>query len=442
MVMPLRYVEIDATDAPLPRCRSRMPSLERATVLVLLHPEIKYGPIDIARILYTWELQQPGSPMNDEIAAARLCYSKMADRRGFGSNPDLAGSVWRDMVATSMRDIAVLMEQLKRAQAANPDRIYCLKGNQLAIYPEPVANLSAPLPPRVKTGCQSVLPRYESQDQESGMLRSEPARVASQEEPVAEAPSPVDDFSEAVTAHEAQPAAERACSDPEPAPTPAPAHAGPPPRQRSNGPRWKRRTLLALALLFLPALLFGYFWLNLERYTSADITELGAPDQGTPFLVVAGKRYEPGDWIYFEGQSGIIKKISRHSILIGDREILAPPLYFLGERMREGGNFVIYPGSPRHIAGNFDLEREEDLDTLEPGYLGWLDGFASTTFASLDSSEVAAFWSKVSGRDIRFTQEVSIVIPEGAQWSDLVEGCTQQGCKIEQNHDQVVIQWP
>lgn len=196
-----------------------------------------------------------------------------------------------------------------------------------------------------------------------------------------------------------------------------------------------------LCASIVPSTLFGFFWRPLDEVYLKDIVELGAPYNGTPHFLTLSQRFEPGDWVRFEGQVGKIEKISRDGIVIDGREYPAPPLYFFGERMKPSGNFVVYPASPRPVAGNFFLNDIDYLDELEPGHLGWEEGFESCTFAVTQASAAGAFLSEVSGMDVVFVVDKMVGIPEGVQLRDILADCERQGGLVEQRMGKVVITW-
>lgn len=426
-MIPLRHLSIDLSTAPAPPQRGTVMTPDRAVVLLLLAPDAFYTPMDIARIAFTWELQQatPDPLLANYLKRFRNAYCQIALRISDSSNPCLSGREWSSLVGPALHGVAELMNRLAAAQAAQPGVIFTVAGEELLPYPDQSASTAPPLPP----DRQQLVGRYSF--------------------PISEAPSatgedqPAEDPAVLVEVPaEPSPVPQVVAAEPEPEPTRV--DDPPPARAKAARSRWSRRLTLAASVLgvtMVPAALFGYFWASLDEVYLEDIVELGAPFSGQPHFLTLTKRFEQGDWVRFEGQVGIIKKISRESIIVGEREYPAPTLYFFGERMMTCGNYVVYPASPRPIAGNFFLDHIDYLDELEPGHLGWEKGFETSTFAVTKTSAAGAFLSQVSGVDVVFVVDKSVSVPEGVQLRDIFVDCERQGGLIEERMGQVVIKW-
>lgn len=461
MVMPLRYLDIDAANAPLPRSHCSMLSLDRAIVLVLIHPEFRYSPVDLARILFTWELQHPTPTVDSEVKNARKSYSKFAERRGYGSNPELLGSVWQDMVRNRYHEIALLMAELKQVQEANPGRVYCLQGEQLIPYPDPLVNLSPPLPPGVKAGTHTIRFRYETIEPEE--CSSDFAAVG---EAVPQAPHP--------TFQDSDPAPELVAPDQTPAletnvlpcdPCPAPEVNAPPMQRdrnkfemtaahnqhplmpvRTAWKHWQRNPAhylrAAVWLLTVVPFLIGFNGHPRNVVFMEETVELAVPFQEPAYFIAKGVRYEEGDWVRLEDEEGVIMQITRTHIVVDDRVYPTRALIFMGGQIEADGNMVVYPGHPsRKMAGNFWVNSADDLDKVPTNYLSWLGGFHKDRFAYCDLASAGKFWQDVTKELIRVEGEKLLVIPEGTQFQDFLEQCNRSGAFIEEEKDIKVIVW-
>ncbi len=415
-MIPLRYVKIDALDRPPTPQRGTVMELERAVILFLLEPETEYGPNDIATLALTWELQQ--GPLNSDdskkLNRFRTAYRQLAETHLSRCNANLSGREWADMVVAARPAVAEFMAELTAAQAAQPDVIFTLHEGNLIPYPDQRASTAPPLPPRL--GAQIRIIHF----------------------PVAEAPTapPL-----------AVPAEEQTTALPDNAVNAANRSDSLPPEPTPSTRRWAWRPRLgrvriALLALMLPTLLFAYFWSQVDDITLADIEEMGAPFQEIPHLIAAGQRYEPGDWVRFEGKIGMIKKISREEIIVGDRTYEAPPLYFFGMPMNVSGNYVVYPGSYRHIAGNFWLDHSNALDTLPLGTLSWVGGFFGFEFLEVNFQDVASFIEQVLGVTILSTDGYRITLPEGIQPDDLLTDCESMGATVTHDSNSIEVEWP
>ncbi len=415
-MIPLRYVKIDALDRPPTPQRGTVMELERAVLLFLLEPETVYGPNDIATLALTWELQQ--GPLNSDdskkLNRFRTAYRQLAETHLSRCNANLSGREWADMVVAARPAVAEFMAELTAAQAAQPGVVFTLHEGNLIPYPDQRASTAAPLPPQL--GAQIRIIHF----------------------PVAEAPTephlavPAE---EQTTAPPDNGAATANCSDsllPEPTPST---------RRWAWRPRLGRVRIALLALM-LPTLAFAYFWSQVDDITLADIEEMGAPFQELPHLIAKGRRYEPGDWVRFEGKIGMIKKISREEIIVGDRTYEAPPLYFFGARMKVSGNYVVYPGNYRHIAGNFWLDHSEGLDTMPSERLSWLGGFAGREYLDITIRDMAPFYKEILGVTVLTTDSFRINLPEGIQLDELLADCETMGASVTRNDLLVEVVWP
>lgn len=419
-MIPLRYVAVDTLGFPEVSKRGTIMDTERAVLLFLLEPDTLYFPNDIALLALTWELQQ--GPLNDEqireLKRHRSAFSQMAELAGLGSTVQLSGRTWTSLVKAARPSLAKLMKDLANAQKKRPGVVFTLFKGQLIEYPDQSASTAPPLPPHGRTMRIFQFPVAEA---------SPPAPAPVQAEALAAAPSnTIPDLS----ANLPQPSLAKA-------------------RRWSWRPHWRLpslarrgRLLSILMVLLVPSLLSAYFWAQLDEVGLADIEEMGAPFQEIPHLVAAGQRHETGDWVRFEGEVGMIKQISREAIIVGDRTYPAPPLYFFGQRMSVTGNFVVYPGNSRHIAGNFWLDHSDALDKMEYGYLSWLGGFARSAYVLCQFSKIIPFCSAVLGKPVKTTGDREVMIPKEIQLEELLEGCEANGANIKQDDTSLEVVWP
>lgn len=422
-MIPLRVVAVDTLGLPEGSKRGTIMDIERAVLLFLLEPDTLYYPNDIALLAFTWELQQ--GPLNaaqsKQLKRHRSAFSQMAVHAGLGSAVQLSGRTWAGLVKAARPELAKFMKHLADTQANQPGVIFTLFEGQLIPYPDQGASTAPPLPPCGRNITRIMeFPVAEAFQPVAPELREE-AAVATATDAVAALP---------------------ACLTPRPSTKTKARRRFWPPRWsliRHLGQGWLRSLLLVLCV---PSLLFAYFWVQVDEFSMDQIEEMGAPFQEVPHLVVAGKRHEPGDWVRIEGEVGMIKKISREAMMVGDRTYLAPTLTFFGQRMNVSGNFVVYPGNPRHIAGNFWLDHSDALEKMEPGYLSWLGGFARGTYVFCRFSDASPFCSAVLGIPVKSTGDIKIMIPNGTQLEDLLDGCESSGAKIKQDTKGLEVVWP
>ncbi len=397
-MMPLRHVAIDLSGVPRPSKRGTPMALERAVVLTQLEPQLDYYPIDIAAIALTYEAATFKPAKFRRLRSGyRHTYANLGERHQLGSNPRLKGRDWQALLGSGSHAVAELMDRLAAHMAQAPGVIFTLDGLELKPYPDQAVRLD---------------------------LVYLPLEVADkQEEPPATALAP--------------------CQPTEADTPPVTQRSGPPASARASRTLrlWPVVLLGLLALVCLPSAVAWYWW-QLDEVALAQITELGAPFNDTPYFIANGVRYQVGDRLRIEGQVGVIRELTRDHLIVGDRFYEAPTLRFMGQPMPAEGNVVVYPGSPRHIAGNFIVNRSKDLDKVTYGYLAWGSGFRNRYQHCVDSAEVMAFWAQVRGVAYGCRGSKNLSIPEFTQFDSFLADCAEMGAQLAEEPDYIELVWP
>ncbi len=395
-MIPLRYVPIVLDHVPLPSKRGTYMALHRAVVLSQLHPSCDYYPMNIAHIALAGEASALNHARYQQLLTGlRLSYGNLANRQGEGTNPQLTGAQWLALLGPGLHRLAAFMAQLKQRMEEEPGTLFALSGNQIVPYPDQSVNLDH---------------FYLTAEARAALAEKEGSAGLST------APQPEDAM-----------------------PLNSPQQTGTQTISRRNL-RWRGTLVFTLMFVSIPSALAWYWWFP-DEMVGDDIQEIIAPIEGPAYVIAAGKRYEVGDRVRFEGQIGVIRSIQRAGLKVGDRFYEAPALFFFGEPMRIEGNSVVYPGSQRGIAGNFNLVRSEALDSLEPGYLSWLGGFLDLSYICLDSAEALTFWQKVSGTPMGVTGHQTVAVPEHAQLIGFLESCNAQGARVEHDTNFIEVVW-
>ncbi len=134
-MIPLRYVDLSTVDVPPPPKRGVPMAIERAILLILLDPELKYLPIDIARIANEFQSAEVSEHARHRmIANDRRGYSELAQANGHVTNPQLSGAEWARLVRASLGAIVRLMSDLHDAMKAQPGVVFALSEGKIVPY--------------------------------------------------------------------------------------------------------------------------------------------------------------------------------------------------------------------------------------------------------------------------------------------------------------------
>lgn len=147
-MIPLRYVEFSDRENAQPPKRGVPMAVERAIILVLLDQEASFFPIDIARIAYDFNpTEQTDENHRRAIANYRRGYSELAQSGGYGTNPQLSGADWSQLVRASKVAIVRVMDELRIKMIAHPGVVFALSEGQIVPHPNQELDLQ-PLRPR------------------------------------------------------------------------------------------------------------------------------------------------------------------------------------------------------------------------------------------------------------------------------------------------------
>ncbi len=490
-MMPLRLVEVDPSPYPPPRHAKAALELSRAVTLMMLDPEAKYYPMDIARIHYTWELlNNPEDAVHSRVNLLRKCYVQLANRNKHGTNPLLSGAGWQRMLASNLHQVAALMAQLREAQAAQPHTIFTLVDGVLVPYPDQTASLEPPRalvkskgPQRFALAVQPERPQTEEALSltEAAEGTAEPAAPVTPESAVQINPItistsiveqigavgsdescdvvPRDFLREPVTTGLNEPEGSfpnKIPPDPEvniqlernDFDTHQEAHNDLYRPLAERKPRkswsWTPNNLFKVVLWMVIVIpfLIGFNGHPRNEVFLDEIVELGAPFQEASYFIAKGVRYGEGDRLRFEDEDGVITKIDRTRIMVDDRVYPAPDLIILGGLMEVDGNLVVYPKNPaRRKAGNFWVNNVDDLDKVRANYVSWIGGFHNDGFVYCDLKVAGEFWQDVTKETLRVKGEKLLVIPEDTQLEDFLDQCAESGAFIEEDKGIKVIEW-
>lgn len=396
-VIPLRYVPVPAALLACPEKMGNPMLLERAMAVMMLDPVTVYQAIDIARFIHRYDPGLDRQARGRLVANTRRSFSELAKLGRDSTNPDLNGAEWVKLLRGNIHAVAAKMEELRVLTHDHPGVLFTLVDDQLVPHPDQSLDPIFRTPPKRKH-------HYPKRSQKR--LAVEEPKAAP--EPLVEVP--------------ASPLAE-----------PAPAKVLTRPNRRLLGP-------IALLALLLPSA-FGVYYLNLPRFGLADIQEMGAPYDEDPQLVAKGKRFHVGDRVIFEGSMGVIQLITREEIQVGSEHHDAPTLLFFGYEMNVEGNYVVFPGSPRLIAGNFWLSTTDVLDSAEPGYLSWIGGLSHYFGCTGRLSDIMGFWGKVSGRTVKTVGEQDVIVMESTQLEPFLHNLTEKGFMVNDQKDVLEVKW-